>query len=86
MFWSVLNTSLQVVHGQILPEYVLLYDYPQFCAKLTGFGKSAMVPRPYEDVLLASDLTSYSSPEAVTQQQHNAASDMWSFGAASTAA
>lgn len=84
LLWSVWEMSLQVVHGQLLPEHVLLFDYPQFCAKLTGVGKSTMLARPYEDTLRASDIHSYSSPEAVLQHQFNAASDIWALGAAST--
>lgn len=84
LLWSVWEVRLQVVHCQIMPEHVLLFDYPQFCAKLTGIGKSAMLARPYEDSLRASDVHSYSAPEAVLQHQCNAASDIWALGAAGT--
>eukprot|EP00892_Ulva_mutabilis_P001876 jgi/Ulvmu1/1168/UM107_0042.1 len=72
--------AAQVVHGTLNPSHVLIFDYPRFCAKLTGFSKAVVLAEPYTDTQLATDIHSYSPPEAVFEWQHNAAADIWAYG------
>ena len=74
------HVPVQVVLGHLTPSHVLLFDYPRFCAKLTGFSKASTLPQPHADVVLATEVHAYSPPEAVLTQQYNAAADIWALG------